>query len=100
MADHIDFEKLVAWWLGDLPSAEGEKVEEHFFACASCAARVEWLAGLSGGVRATVRAGRVGLFVSKRFVEAMVQVGMRLREYGLEAGGSVNCTIRTEDDGV
>ena len=100
MADHIDFEKLVAWWLGELPAAEGEKVEEHFFACGPCAARLEWLAALSDGVRATVRAGRVGLFVSKRFVEALVRAGLRLREYNLEPGTAVNCTIRTEDDAV
>lgn len=100
MADHPDLEKLAAWWLGDLPAAEGEKVEEHFFGCERCAARVEWLAGLSDGVRATVRAGRVGLFVSKRFVGALVQAGLRLREYGLEPGGSVDCTIRAEDDAV
>jgi hypothetical protein len=100
MADHPELEKLVAYWLGDLPAAEGEKVEEHFFACERCAARLEWLAGLSDGVRATVRAGRVGLFVSKRFVEALVQAGMRLREYGLEPGSSVNCTIRADDDAV
>ena len=100
MSDHLDFENLVAWWLGDLPAAEGEKVEEHFFGCERCASRVEWLAALSDGVRAAVRAGRVGLFVSKQFVEALVQAGLRLREYGLEPGGSVNCTIRAEDDAV
>lgn len=100
MADHPDFETLVAYWLGDLPAADGEKVEEHFFACERCAARLEWLAALSEGVRATVRAGRVGLFVSRRFVEALAQAGMRLRQYGMQAGGSVNCTIRADDDAV
>ena len=100
MTHPVDFETFVAWWLGDLPAAEGEKVEEHFFACERCAARLEWLAGLSEGVRAAVRAGRVGLFVSKRFVEALVQAGLRLREYGLEPGTSVNCTIRADDDAV
>ena len=100
MADHPDFEKLAAYWLGDLPAAEGEKVEEHFFACERCAAWLEWLAGLSDGVRATVRAGRVGLFVSKRFVEALVQAGLRLREYNLEPNTGVNCTIGADDDAV
>ena len=100
MSDHIDLEKLVAYWLGDLPAAEGETVEEHFFACASCASRLEWLAALSDGVGATVRRGRAGLFVSGRFIEALTQAGLRLREYRLDAGGSVNCTIRTDDDAV
>jgi len=100
MADHIDFETLVAYWLGDAPAAEGDKVEAHLFACAECSARLEWLAALSDGVRAAVRGGRVGLFVSRRFVDALVQAGLRLREYRLEPGGSVNCTLRVDEDAV
>ena len=97
MAEHIDFERLVAWWLGE---AEDEQLEEHCFACAQCAGRLEWLAALSDGVRAAVQGGRVGLFVSGRFVEALAQAGMRLREYRLDPGGSVNCTIRADEDAV
>ena len=100
MADHIDLETLVAYWLGDLPAREGEQCEEHFFACAQCAGRLEWLAALSEGVRAAVRGGRVGLFVSRRFVEALAQAGLRLRQYSLEAGGSVNCTLLADEDAV
>ena len=33
------------------------------------------------------------MVVSEPFVEAMKQAGLRLREYRLEPGGSVNCTI-------
>lgn len=95
MSEHLDLERLVAWWLGD---AEERALEEHCFACARCAGRLEWLAALADGVRAAVRRGRVGLFVSARFVEALVQAGLRLRQYGLDVGGSVNCTIRAEDD--
>lgn len=100
MAEHIDLERLVAYWLGELPAPEGDKLEEHVFACAQCAGRLEWLAALAGGVRAAVRAGRVGLFVSRQFVEALAQAGLRLREYRLDAGGSVNCTLRADEDAV
>lgn len=95
-----DFEALVAWWLGELPEAEASAVEEHFFACARCTRTLEHLAALGAGVRAAVHDGRVGLVVSARFVEAMKQAGMRLREYQLDAGGSVNCTIHLDDDAV
>lgn len=100
MADHLDLEKLVAYLLGDLPAAEGEAVEEHFFACARCAGRLEWLAALSDGVRAVVRDGRVGLYISRGFVDALAKAGLRLRHYQLELNGSVNCTIRADDDAV
>ena len=96
----VEFESLVAWWLGELPDGQEEKLEEHFFGCAQCAARLEWLAALSSGVRATVRAGALGLVVSAPFVEAMKRAGMRLREYRLGPGTTVNCTIRADDDAV
>lgn len=100
MAEHPDLEKLAAYWLGETTAAQGEASEAHFFACAQCARRLDWLAALGDGVRSAVRAGRVGLFVSRQFVEALAQAGMRLREYRLEAGGSVNCTIGVDDDAV
>ena len=56
--DHLDFEPLAAYWLGELSTAEAEKVEEHFIACDGCAARLEWLAELSDGVRAACAPAR------------------------------------------
>ena len=98
MADHPGFDTLAAWWLAELPGDDA--LEEHLLACAHCTAHLEWLAALSDGVRASVRAGRVGLFVSRRFADELVQAGLRLREYNLDPGGSVNCTIRADDDAV
>ena len=94
----VDFEALVAWWLGEAPA--GDTIEEHLLACAHCSGRLEWLAALSGGVRAVVREGRVSMVVSAPFVESMRRAGLRLREYRLDPGGSVNCTIRADDDAV
>jgi hypothetical protein len=93
--NHPDFERLVAYWLG-----EDDEVEEHYFACAQCAERLEWLAALSECVRATVRAGALGMVVLPPFVEAMKRAGMRVREYRVGAGETVNCTIRADDDAV
>ncbi len=96
----IDFERLAAYWLGELAGGEEEKLEEHVFACAHCAARLEWLAALSSGVRATVRAGVFGGVVSAPFVEAMKRAGMRLREYRVGPGMTANCTLRADEDAV
>lgn len=96
----VDLEKLTAYWLGELPAAEGDRVEEHVFACAECAGRLEWLAALSDGVRAAVRAGAFGMVVSAPFVEALKQAGFRLREYRTDPGGRRECTMAADDDAV
>jgi len=96
----IEFEQLVAWWLGELREAAEASVEEHLFGCAHCTRRMEELMALFEGVRAAVRGGRVSLTVSAPFVEAMKRSGMRLREYRIGPGGSVNCTIRADEDAV
>ena len=100
MAEHIDLDALVAYWLAELPAAESERIEGHFFACPRCAGRLEWLAALSPAVRAALRAGHIGMVVAPAFVEAMKQAGMRLREYHLPPGGRVDCTIAADDDAV
>ena len=100
MAEHIHWERAIAWWLRELPAAEAEELEEHLFACAQCAGRLEWLAALAEGVRAAVRAGALGMVVSAPFVEAMQRAGLRVREYRLDPGGRVNCTMARDDDAV
>jgi hypothetical protein len=96
----LEFEALVAYWLGELPEAVEAPLEAHLFACAACTARLEALAALAAGVRAAVHDGRVTLVVAAPFVEAMKRSGLRVREYRLEPGGSVDCTILPDDDAV
>jgi hypothetical protein len=98
--DPIGFETFVAYWLGEVPEEREAMLEEHLFGCAYCTERLEGFAALASGVRAAVRDGRVSMAVSEPFVEAMKQAGLCLREYRLEPGGSVNCTIRADDDAV
>lgn len=98
--NRIDFETLVAYWLGEVPEPSESALEAHLFACAQCSGRLEQVAALAGGVRAAVEDGRVSLVVSGRFVEALRHAGLRLREYALDPGGSVNCTIGAGDDAV
>lgn len=96
----IEIDELLAYWLGELAAAEEEAVEAHFMGCAHCAGRLEWLAALSEGVRAVVRAGRIGMVVSSPFVAALKAAGFRLREYSVEKGETVSCTMTAADDAV
>jgi len=99
-AHPIDVDRLVAWWLGETAGPDEAALEEHLLGCAHCSARLETVAALAEGVRAAVRSGKVTAVVSEPFVRAMKQAGMRLREYAVEPGGSVHCTIRAGDDAV
>ncbi|MGE5089390.1 MAG: anti-sigma factor family protein [Candidatus Levyibacteriota bacterium] len=96
----IDFESLVAWWLGELPEEREAPLEEHLLGCAHCSGALEEIAALASGLRTAVHNGQVSMVVTPPFVAAMKQAGLRLREYRLDPGGSVNCTIRVDDDAV
>ena len=99
-AEPIEFEALVAYWVGELPTVAEAPIEEHLFGCAHCTRRFEELVGLAHGIRAVVRRGAVQAVITPPFLEFMKQQGMRIREYRLAPGERVACTIRTDDDAV
>lgn len=96
----IEFEQLVAYWLGELPAAAETAVEEHYLGCARCARRLEQLAALATGIRAAVRDGAVRAVITRSFLDNLKREGMRIREYRVEPGERVACTIRMDDDAV
>jgi len=95
---HIDAEVLVDYWLAALPSAEEEAVEEHLFDCDQCGARLHEVIALADGVRTLAREGSLRMVVSDAFLERAKEEGLRVSEYAPPAGGSVQCTVRAEDD--
>jgi hypothetical protein len=99
-ATPVEVERLVAWWLGELPAADDAPIEEHFFGCAYCTRRLEELAALASGIHAVVRGGAVQAVISQPFLEYMKRQGMRIREYRLAPGERVACTIGANDDAV
>ena len=99
-AQPIEFEQLVAYWLGELAPAAESAVEEHYLGCAHCAQRLEHLSALAAGIRAAVRNGAVRAVITSSFLENMKRDGMRIREYRAEPGGRVACAIRMDDDAV
>jgi anti-sigma factor RsiW len=95
-----DFATLVDYWFGDLEPARQEAFEEHLFGCERCTTRLEELVQLGAGIRAVFRDGAVRAVIPHALLEAMRQERLRLREYRLSPGSSVNCTITAEDDFV
>jgi hypothetical protein len=96
----IALEALVAYWLGELAAPAEEPVEEHLFRCASCVRHLEAIAALGAGIRAAVRDGAVQALITPSFLELMQRQGMRIRQYRVEPGATVACTIHADDDAV
>ena len=96
-ADHPTSD-LLAYWLGELDEAGAEAVEEHLFRCDACGARLRELILLGGAVRKALLKGEFGTVVTPSFTRRLSAAGVRIREYHLEPGGSVNCTVAPEDD--
>lgn len=93
-------ENLLAYRVGELSPAEDERVEEHYFACERCTARLESLARLRDDVAQLVRDGRVTACVTTELLDAAARDGVRIRVYDLSPGETVLCTIAPEDDFV
>ncbi len=99
-ATPLSLSTLLAYWFGELGDEATRQAEEHFFGCAVCGANLEELAALGGGVRAVFEAGLVTAIISPALVERMKERGMKLREYPVAPGGTVNCTVTAQDDAV
>ncbi len=91
-------DELLAYWLGELDEAEALRLEEHWFTCAACTERLEAIVTLGAAIRRGLVRGEFGFVAPIAFVQKIKESGLRVREYDLEPGGAVSCTITSEDD--
>lgn len=91
-------ERLIAYWAGDLPPDETAILEEHWFGCEDCRARLAELASLQQGVKDLARQGRLAGVVSRAVVNRLQRDGLRVRQYSLLPGESVACAVFPGDD--
>ena len=96
--DGIGAEVLADYWLGALASAEEANFEEHLFACESCSARLREVIAMAEGLKRLARSGALMMVVDGAHLEQAGKEGLKIREYAVSPGGSVNCTITAEDD--
>ena len=89
---------LIDYWLGELEGEREVELEEHLFGCEPCSARLRDLARLGEGIGHAMRAGHVPAVLTAAFIRRLQASGMRVREYRLQPGGSVNCTVAPDDD--
>jgi hypothetical protein len=96
--NRIDVTILADYWLGLLPEAEEESIEEHLFTCDECGDRLREVMSLAEGLRNLGCGANLRMVVSDTFLRRAAEEGLRVRQYAPPRGGSVQCTVTAEDD--
>lgn len=94
----LEWDTLLAYWLGELDPDSEANVEEHYLGCTPCSRRLEQLASLAQKLRVLTEKSEVNLVVSEAFVRRLSEKGLQVREYHVPRNGSVNCTVTPGDD--
>jgi hypothetical protein len=95
---HLSTEQLLDYWLRDSDADATDAVDEHLMQCDACGQALDGLVALGQGIRDAVRAGTVGAVMSAGFAQRLAAQGIKVREYRLAPGGSVNCSVAPEDE--
>lgn len=93
----IALDELIRYWRRELPGDREAEVEEAIFADAATARRLDAIARLDAGVRALVAAGRLQGTLTVDTIDALRRAGLAVRQYIVDAGHVVPCTIADED---
>lgn len=94
----IDAAVLGDYWLSALAESEEEAVELHLLECGDCAGRLREVMSLAEGIGSLAREGSLRMVVSESYLERIARDGLRIREYTVEAGGRIECTVTAEDN--
>lgn len=95
---HVDFDRLVEYWLDETDEACTQSIDMHLLACDACGAALDELIALARGVQQAFAGGLVHSFVTGAFVDRLQERGMRVRVYRIPVNGSVHCSVASDDD--
>lgn len=96
-AQPLSLTDLIDYSLAELDAARESAVEEHFFACESCARTLEWVAQLGPAIVRALADMRVPVPVSAALVGSARSHGATVREYRLAQGETAHCTAEPDD---
>ena len=91
-------QELLQYWLGELDEAHESRLDEHLFACSACSERLRTIVDLGAAIRSEFASGTLNVVLPEPFIRAVKEAGLRVREYTLDPGGSVACTVTPDDD--
>lgn len=96
----VPLDEGAAWLLGELSAEDEMRVEEHLFACESCARAIERLQRLGRDVADLLRGGRFPVAVTSDLLQWAEREGVCVRSYRMRPGEEVHCTASPRDDFV
>lgn len=91
-------QELLAWWLGELDGPDDGRLDEHLLACPVCTEQLHEIVGVGAAIRRESLRGGCSSVLPAAFIERLRTAGLRVREYAVEPGGSVACTVTRDDD--
>ena len=86
------------YWAGELDARDDERVENHAFSCAACAAALAEGEVLTDAVRRLVRSGTFHSLVSDSVLNRLARDGARIRTFSVRPGDVVPCAVWDDDD--
>ena len=89
---------IFEYWAGELDPRDEERVEDHVFSCAACAAALAHGEALASGLRALVRSGAFHSLVSDSVLNRLARDGARIRTFSVNPGDVVPCAVWDGDD--
>ena len=89
---------IFEYWAGELVPSDEERIEEHAFTCASCAAALAEGGALTSGLRRLVRSGTFHSLVSESVLNRLARDGTRIRTFSVRPGDVVPCAVWDGDD--
>jgi hypothetical protein len=95
---HLSADALLDYWLGDSDSAATWAADEHLLQCGACGQALDELLAIGQGIRDAWRDGSVGGVFSAAFVQRLAEQGLKVREYRVAPGGSVDCSVAPGDE--
>ena len=91
---------IFEYWAGELGAPDQDRVEEHVFSCAACAARLAEGEALASGLRRLVRSGTFHALVSETVLNRLARDGARVRTFAISPGDVVPCAVWDDDEVV
>ena len=89
---------LMDYWLGALPAADEDSVEQHLMVCDECGDRLRDVIALADSLRMLARSGSLQVIISDQLLEQAAATGQRIREYAVRQNESIQCTVAADDD--